>query len=55
LFRFTFFSGIDRLLNRQRLDFLGYQCPVVDTNIINQAGPVGSGFHSLAGANVQAV
>ncbi len=34
-------------------DFLGYNCPVVDANIINQARPVGSGLHSRAGANVK--
>jgi len=38
----------------QRLDFLWFYYPVVDSYVINQAGPVGPGFHSLAGADVKA-
>jgi len=28
----------------QRLDSLGYNCPVEDADIVNQVGPAGSGF-----------
>ena len=49
-----FVSFRDGLL-RQGRDFLGYNCSVVDTDIINQAGPVGTRFHSRAGTDVQTV
>jgi len=39
----------------QGRDFLGYNCPVVDADIVNQAGPVSSGPHSFAGSDVEAI
>jgi hypothetical protein len=37
----------------QGLDFLGYHGPVVDADIIDQAGEVGPWFQDASGANVQ--
>ena len=42
-------------LLRQGLDFLFAQRRVIDTNVINQAGPEGPRFHSRTGTNVQTV
>jgi len=42
-------------LLRQLLSFLWSYRPVVDANIIDQTGSVGSEFHSLSGANIQTV
>jgi hypothetical protein len=39
----------------QGLDFLWLYRSAVDAHIVNQAGPERPCFHSLAGANVQAV
>ena len=36
-------------------DLLWSHGPVVDADVVNRAGPEGSGFRSFAGANVQAV
>ena len=34
---------------------LWFHCPAVDADVVDQAGEVGSGRHSFAGADVQAV
>ena len=49
-----FFSFLTGIL-RQGRDILGYHCPLVDADVVNQAGPEGPLFHSRAGADVQAV
>ena len=36
------------------LDFLWDNYPIVNANIVNQAGEEGSGLHTFAGANVHA-
>jgi hypothetical protein len=42
------------VLLHQCLDFLGAHYPVVDSDVVNQAGEEGAGFHRLATANIKA-
>src|SRR4030042_5591377 len=48
----VFFYFFLRRSKRQGLYLLWANYPVVDTNIVNQAGPEAASFHSIAGANI---